>query len=272
MATLRLKSIRICTLALAAALALAAPALAAVCGDGIVDFDFGEQCDDGYTDACGSCNATCTGAGSGSTCGDGGVCPETEFCDPGLSDPFCSCNANCTGSGGNICGDGTVCPQTEACDDGTANGTPSSCCSAACGLFAAGTACEDGNGCTIGDQCNGVGVCSAGGAIPPPGEVPNVGFEADAITLSWDPIPAAPAGTVYDVARGVTSDLPVGGSPTETCVGAALLVPGISDPTLPAGGEVFWYLARGRHVSCAGTYGYGLQSGVPTERVTAVCP
>ena len=34
-----------------------------------------EQCDDGY-DACGTCNAECSGAGTGATCGDGEVCPE----------------------------------------------------------------------------------------------------------------------------------------------------------------------------------------------------
>ena len=49
-----------------------------VCGDGIVQPLF-EACDDGFTDACGSCNADCFGAGSGSTCGDGEHCPETEF-------------------------------------------------------------------------------------------------------------------------------------------------------------------------------------------------
>ena len=39
---------------------------------------FGCICDDGYTDDCGSCNADCSAAGSGSTCGDGNVCPEFE--------------------------------------------------------------------------------------------------------------------------------------------------------------------------------------------------
>ena len=34
-----------------------------VCGDGLVQSVF-EICDDGFVDACGSCNADCTGAGS----------------------------------------------------------------------------------------------------------------------------------------------------------------------------------------------------------------
>ena len=42
------------------------------CGDGILQPLF-EVCDDGFTDACGTCNADCTGAGTGATCGDGGL-------------------------------------------------------------------------------------------------------------------------------------------------------------------------------------------------------
>ena len=45
-----------------------------------------EQCDDGFADACGSCNADCSGVGSGATCGDGEQCPELEFCDDGFTD------------------------------------------------------------------------------------------------------------------------------------------------------------------------------------------
>lgn len=64
------------------AIADALPAM--VCGNGQVEA--GEVCDDGFTDACGSCNATCSGTGSGSTCGDGTTCPETELCDDGFQD------------------------------------------------------------------------------------------------------------------------------------------------------------------------------------------
>ena len=48
-----------------------------VCGDGIVQPLF-EVCDDGFTDACGTCNADCTG-GTGAVCGDGDVCPESRL-------------------------------------------------------------------------------------------------------------------------------------------------------------------------------------------------
>jgi hypothetical protein len=39
-----------------------------VCGDGVIGS--GETCDDGNAEECGSCNATCTGAGTGVSCDD----------------------------------------------------------------------------------------------------------------------------------------------------------------------------------------------------------
>lgn len=65
-----------------------------VCGDGVAEGL--EACDDGYTDACGSCDATCTGPGAGSVCGDNQLCPETEECDDGGTDPGDGCSAVCT--------------------------------------------------------------------------------------------------------------------------------------------------------------------------------
>jgi cysteine-rich repeat protein len=64
-----------------------------VCGNGIVEG--GETCDDGFTDACGTCNATCDGAGGGSICGDNLICPETETCDDGGTTPGDGCDASC---------------------------------------------------------------------------------------------------------------------------------------------------------------------------------
>ncbi len=60
------------------------------CGDGLVEA--AEVCDDGFTDECGTCNADCTAVGTGSTCGDGELCPEFEMCDPPDSD---CCDASC---------------------------------------------------------------------------------------------------------------------------------------------------------------------------------
>ena len=46
---------------------------------------------------------------SGATCGDGTTCPELEFCDDGFTDACGSCNADCSAAGaGAVCGDGDV--------------------------------------------------------------------------------------------------------------------------------------------------------------------
>jgi hypothetical protein len=112
----------------------------AVCGDG--NQTSPEACDDGFTDACGSCNADCTGPGTASVCGDKQVCPETEKCDDGHTDACGMCNADCTSPGtGSMCGDGNVCPETEACDDG--DQSDCGACNASC----------NGPGVTCGAAC-----------------------------------------------------------------------------------------------------------------------
>ena len=68
-----------------------------VCGNGVVES--GEICDDGYTDACGTCNADCTNVGGGATCGDGELCPQFETCDDGNTEECGDCNADCSGDG-----------------------------------------------------------------------------------------------------------------------------------------------------------------------------
>lgn len=89
-------------------------AVGAVCGDGIVED--AEACDDGFTDACGTCNATCTGPGSGSSCGDGIVCPETEQCNLATLNPDLECVENCAQEDA-VCGNRILEPG-EFCDDG----------------------------------------------------------------------------------------------------------------------------------------------------------
>ena len=101
-----------------------------VCGNGLIEA--GEVCDDGYTDACGSCNADCSGIGTSSLCGDGERCEELEACDDGYEDACGSCNENCSAVGsGATCGDGETCPELELCDG-------SDC----------PTSCDDSNPCT----------------------------------------------------------------------------------------------------------------------------
>ncbi len=79
-----------------------------VCGDGVVNG--ADVCDDGYTDTCGACNEDCTGAGSGSTCGDGDICPEAESCDDGNTNGGEGCSSICAVEPGWTCtGEPSVC-------------------------------------------------------------------------------------------------------------------------------------------------------------------
>ena len=119
----------------------------AECGNDIVEAP--EACDDNFTDDCGSCNATCTGPGTGSLCGDGQVCPETETCDDNFTDACGSCNATCSAPGtGSLCGDGQVCPETETCDDGETNACGP--CNASCTASGNGQPCVTQAACADG--------------------------------------------------------------------------------------------------------------------------
>ncbi len=133
------------------ALTFAGPAPPAVCGNGMVET--GETCDDGFADACGTCNATCTGAGMGAVCGDATVCPELESCDDGFTDACGSCNADCTAAGaGSACGDGVRCEETEACDDGFTDACGS--CNADCTAVGTAATCGDGMRCEETEACD----------------------------------------------------------------------------------------------------------------------
>ncbi len=128
------------------------PGTGTVCGDGAVCAET-ETCDDGFTDACGSCNATCTGAGTGATCGDLSLCPELEACDDGYTDACGTCNADCTGAGtGAVCGDGIPCPQVEACDDGYTDACGT--CNADCTGAGSGSICGDAVICPEAETCD----------------------------------------------------------------------------------------------------------------------
>jgi len=116
--------------------ALAAVPLQATCGNAIVES--GEACDDGFSDACGSCNADCTDAGTGAVCGDGTLCAELEVCEPApgneCSDdcqpcPDSSCEPRCSAD---ICGDGVVCEGTEVCDPASVVHNDTAGCAADC--------------------------------------------------------------------------------------------------------------------------------------------
>ena len=100
------------------------------CGDGIVQTDLGEQCDDGNTragDGCsGTCqiepNYTCPPQGGACTlnfrCGDGVVNPG-EACDEGQYQGSPGCSADCkTQDPGYTCVPGQKCVQVFVCGNG----------------------------------------------------------------------------------------------------------------------------------------------------------
>ncbi len=129
------------------------------CGDGIIDADNGEICDDGNTSDDDMCTSSCTipkcgdsivqtwlgevcddGINDGSygncglgcgymppRCGDGTVDKaEGEQCDDGFNTgAYGTCNADCTLPA--YCGDGIKQPEFEDCDDGELNGQPDKC-------------------------------------------------------------------------------------------------------------------------------------------------
>ncbi len=133
------------------ALSVTGPAPAAVCGNGVREGT--EVCDDGFADACGTCNATCTGAGSGALCGDGATCPQVEACDDGFANDCGACNATCSGAGtGSVCGDGVRCFETEACDDGFTDACGT--CNADCTALGAPAVCGDGMRCEETETCD----------------------------------------------------------------------------------------------------------------------
>jgi len=120
------------------------------CGDGVVDPDAGEECDDGdWNDNTAACLDTCVAA----QCGDGFVHAGAEDCDDGNTDDGDECPSNCLP----LCGNGVL-DGDEECDDGNTNDTDScrnTCTHAACGdgvVQAGFEQCDDGNA-DDGDDC-----------------------------------------------------------------------------------------------------------------------
>lgn len=97
-----------------------------MCGDGIVNEDAGEECDDGNAVNNDDCLNTCKAA----TCGDGilhNLGTGNEICDRGAENgPFpATCPVDCIF---HDCGNGVIEPG-KACDDGDENSDYSSCLS-----------------------------------------------------------------------------------------------------------------------------------------------
>lgn len=90
------------------------------CGDGYVQKELNEQCDDGNDDDNDACLNSCLKA----TCGDGVVQEGVEDCDDGNTNNSDSCLANCAHA---TCGDGFIQTGIEECDDWTDNGDGNRC-------------------------------------------------------------------------------------------------------------------------------------------------
>ncbi len=129
------------------------------CGDGIVEADIGETCDDGNTTSNDGCSSTCqvergftcptADAPCVTTCGDGIVAGK-ETCDDGNTNGADGCSATCQTQPGwtcptiggkctTTCGDGIV-VGNEQCDDGAKNGVATDGCTTTC-TVAAGYQC-----------------------------------------------------------------------------------------------------------------------------------
>jgi len=121
-----------------------------VCGNGVVEPDVAEECDEGAGNGEGACSMECKKI----SCGDG-VLQEPEECDHGdKNSDNGACTAFCTIA---TCGDGFIHTDEEECDDGPANkeapdgqgGCSTSCIAlATCGdgvLDPDEEDCDDGN-------------------------------------------------------------------------------------------------------------------------------
>ncbi len=121
------------------------------CGDGVVNDNGAEQCDNGAANSDttpDSCRTDCRNP----SCGDG-VVDLGEECDDANTDETDGCTSQCTS-----CGNGTA-SGLEQCDDG--NNVAGDCCSPACTFEVYGSACTGppSSQCTA-PGCDGAGVCA----------------------------------------------------------------------------------------------------------------
>ncbi|MCP3982239.1 MAG: hypothetical protein GY716_23280 [bacterium] len=151
------------------------------CGDGVLDTEAGELCDDGNREDGDCCSSACLFDASGSTCEDGLFCTVDDVCDGAgtcegalrdcddsniCTDDSCNeetdvCDNAFDGSNDPscLCGNGEL-DAGEECDDG--NNDDGDCCASTCELEASGSACDDGLFCTVDDTCDGAGSCDGG--------------------------------------------------------------------------------------------------------------
>ncbi|HSA58116.1 MAG TPA: DUF4215 domain-containing protein [bacterium] len=129
-----------------------------VCGDGRVEVNNGETCDDGNAVDGDGCSANC----ASEVCGDGTV-QLAEECDDGNTESGDGCEADCTVTTtpeGAICGNGTV-EGGEECDNG--EGLNDDTVPNACRQNCTNPVCGDGVIDTeFGEECDGEAGCLVG--------------------------------------------------------------------------------------------------------------
>lgn len=166
------------------AICLANACVTSRCGDGFVDTNAGEQCEDGNEaggDGCTACRFDCQ---NDNQCSDGDTCNGTETCDKSVAGKqLCKAGTNaadntaCTlpgSTGAGVCKTG-VCVKAgcgnstvdagEECDDGNANDADG--CTKECKFTCkVNEDCSDGNACNGTETCNTTThVCANGTAV-----------------------------------------------------------------------------------------------------------
>jgi cysteine-rich repeat protein len=141
------------------------------CGNGVLDTDLGEVCDDGNRQNGDCCSSTCVYEPSGQfcfptdfnactddVCDGAGACIQVNNTRPCDDDNQCTTGDHCTDGAcvstalpdGSACNDFNSC-TTESCQSGTCAAT----------TLPDGTPCDDGYDCTAGETCLG-GECPLG--------------------------------------------------------------------------------------------------------------
>jgi hypothetical protein len=244
----------------------------------------GTVCNDGSacTQIDGCVSGVCTGANP-VVCAASDACHTAGTCAPATG--VCS---NPAAPDGIACSDGNACTQADACASGACVSGPPVVCTASDACHEAGTcgpatgvcsnpvapdgiACSDGNVCTLNDACLS-GVCAGEGPASP-AEVDEgvlVSQLAGVTTITWN---TAFGSTWSDVLRGLVGALPVGpGGGDEVCLLSGTAGTTATDPDTPNPDEGFWYLIQGGNDCGKGPFGFEVEGGVPTPRVSATCP
>ncbi len=211
------------------------------CGDGIVDANAGEDCEDGNATDCDGCSNCHFDA-----CGDGVLCDSSaqafpEECDDGNTTPGDGCSATCQSEA--ACGDGVV-DAGEACDDGNTDDCDgcTDCQADACGdgvlCDSAGAAfpegCDDGNtnncdGCSAAcepDACGDGIVCQNSGEECDDGNV----VPADGCDATCQSEPRCGDGVVDPGETCDDGNVVAGDGCSATCQTEALCGNGVIDP------------------------------------------